>query len=60
MRLKPAVTADEALEWLTGVAILTWGVEATPELEATLTRAARAMAAVSAVDVPDEIDPLFR
>lgn len=60
MRLKPPVSADEALDWLTSVAALTWDVEPSDELRAQLTRLAEAMAGVSAVDVPDDIDPLLR
>ena len=59
MRLRPAVTTEEALAWLTRAAELTWGVEITPELEQKLRPTAEAMVAVSSVDVPDDVEPLL-
>jgi hypothetical protein len=59
MRLKPAVTVEEALTWLKGEAVSTWGVEMTPEVEKMLVPTAEAMAAVSAAIIPDEAEPLL-
>jgi hypothetical protein len=56
MRLHPAVTEKEALAWLLAQAEARWG-EVTPELRAGLESLARAMAAVSAVDLPENIEP---
>jgi hypothetical protein len=59
MRLKPAVSVDEAANWLATQASVAWGVEITPELIRTLTPMAEAMAAISAADVPPDIEPMF-
>ena len=59
MRLKPAVSTAEALEWLKVQAVDTWGVAATPDLETVLKPTAEAMAAISAAEVPEEIEPLL-
>lgn len=59
MRLHPAVSEDEALNWLRAQALQSWGEERLPELEASLRRLAEAMALVSAVQLPDEMEPLF-
>jgi hypothetical protein len=53
------VTVDEALTWLKGQAVSTWGVEMTAEMEKMLTPTAEAMAAVSAAAIPEEIEPLL-
>ena len=58
MRLHPAVTVDEALDWLRIQARLTWGDELTPELDASLKPVAEAMAAVSATVLPETVEPL--
>jgi hypothetical protein len=58
MRLHPAVTVDEAFDWLKLQAKLTWGEELTPELEASLRPLAEAMAAVSATVLPETVEPL--
>ncbi len=57
MRLKPPTTEDAALEWLTTQVVSAWGVESTPELEKNLRATAKSMAAISAVDLPEEIEP---
>ena len=59
MRLKPAVSVDEAVNWLAAQAAADWGVEITPELIKTLMPMAEAMAAISAADVPADIEPMF-
>lgn len=59
MRLHPAVSTDEAYTWLKSQAKESWGEERLPELEESLKRLAEAMAAVSDVELPDELEPLF-
>jgi hypothetical protein len=59
LRLKPAVTVEEALAFLKAQAVSSWDVEMSPELEKELTPTAEAMAAVSAADIPEEIEPLL-
>ena len=59
MRLHPAVTVDEALDWLKLQAKLTWDVDVTPEFEASLKPVAEAMAAVSATVLPETVEPLL-
>lgn len=60
MRLKPEVSVEEALGWLVGQAASVWGLEPSTELEASLRPTAEAMAAVSAAEVPDDVEPLLR
>jgi len=59
MRLNPPVTKEEALEWLTLQAKATWGEDRIPELQENLDAIAEAMAIISAVDLPDDLEPLF-
>jgi hypothetical protein len=59
MRLHPPVSEDEALEWLKVQAKLTWGVESTAQVEASLKPVAAAMAAVSATVLPEDVEPLL-
>ena len=59
MRLHPAVSTDEARAWLTARAVEALGAEDGPALQAALTPLAEAMAAVSAVELPDELEPEF-
>ena len=59
MRLKPAVSVDEARNWLASQASEDWGVEITPELLKTLTPMAEAMAVISAAEVPTSVEPLL-
>lgn len=59
MRLKPPVSAEEAHRSLAMNAVLVWGVAAAARMEPQLDSIARAMAVVSALDIPDEIEPLF-
>ena len=59
MRLKPPVSQETALEWLKQQVTGAWGVEISPELEANLRITAEAMAVISAVDVPEDIEPLL-
>lgn len=59
MRLHPAVTTDEALAWLTAQASAEWGPERIPEIKDNLTSLAEAMAIISSVELPDDLEPLF-
>jgi hypothetical protein len=56
MRLYPPVTKDEALVWLRQEAESRWG-QIDKELEAPLDTLAQAMAAISAVEIPEDIEP---
>jgi hypothetical protein len=59
MRLHPAVTKEEATEWLTNQAKASWGEERLPELQENIDAIAEAMAIISAVELPDDLEPLF-
>jgi hypothetical protein len=59
MRLKPPITFEEALTWLTAQAVGAWGVEETDELKASLTPMAQNMVAISAAEVPADTEPLL-
>lgn len=59
MRLKPPVSVEEALAWLKLQAVQTWEIEMTPEIEARLVPTAESMAALSSLDIPDELEPLL-
>ena len=57
MRIYPPVSVDEALQWLTKEAQDDWALEVTPELERSLQQVAEAMAAVSALVLPEDVEP---
>jgi hypothetical protein len=57
MRLHPEVSSAEALAWLTREAVASFGVDDSPELQTALRPFAEAMAAVSAVTLPDDLEP---
>lgn len=57
MRLKPPVTRDEALHWLRHQ-LAESEAEQGGEAAAALDRIADAMVAVSAADVPADVEPL--
>ena len=59
MRLYPAVTEEEALEWLQKEALSRWGPELEPQLDSALKTLAQAMAAISAIELPEEVEPLL-
>jgi hypothetical protein len=52
------VSKEEALEWLKQEARARWGPELPEELEQPLATLAEAMAAVSATELPEEVEPL--
>ena len=56
MRLRPAVTEEEAFAWLTAEARARW-TEVSDELSAALRSLAKAMAAVSNVSLPEDVEP---
>lgn len=59
MRLKPPVSAEDAYRFLSQSAVLAWGVAATARMDPHLSAIASSMAVVSALDIPDDIEPLF-
>ena len=59
VRLKPPVSQDQATAFLTQSANLSWGEAVADELAPILEGIARSMETVSALDIPDEIEPLF-
>jgi hypothetical protein len=59
VRLNPEVSVEEALEWLKQQAVITWGIEMTPQVAATLRPTAVAMAGISRLEIPDHIEPLL-
>lgn len=59
MRLHPAVTEEEAMSWLLSQAADLDCKMAEEELTNLLKPVAEAMAAVSAVVLPDDLEPLF-
>lgn len=59
MRLHPAISEEEALEWLLAQALAVWDLQRTPELEKAAKPLADAMAAISATVLPEEVEPLF-
>ena len=58
MRLYPPVSEEEAFEWLRREAVAQWGPDLEPQLESTLKTLAEAMAAVSATELPENVEPL--
>ena len=59
MRLHPEVTSEEAMNWLLAQAADSDIKIAEADLKKALKPVAEAMAAVSAVVLPEEIEPLF-
>lgn len=59
MLLKPPVSEDAALEWLKARAAEAWGVEITPEIEKNLQATAQSMSRISAIELPEEVEPLL-
>ena len=59
MRLKPAVSPEEAYGFLSQNAVLVWGAAAAAKMDPQLNSIASAMAVVSSLEIPDEIEPLF-
>ena len=59
MRIKPAVSPEEAYRYLSQNAVMVWGEAAATRMEPQLQSISSAMAVVSALAIPDEIEPLF-
>lgn len=59
MRLKPPPVSDEALRQLQYLAIVSWGEDEAVKMESHLRAIADAVATVAALDIPDEVEPLF-
>jgi hypothetical protein len=59
VRIYPPVTQDEARQWLTTQATAAYGAEAAAELATDIAICAEAMAVVSSVSLPDDIEPLY-
>ncbi len=59
MRLYPAVTEEEAFVYLKSQAVALWGADSELEMENGLKSLAQAMAAISAADIPEDVEPLF-
>ena len=56
MRLRPAVSEEEAFTWLQQEAVAQWG-DPSPALAQSLRELAKAMAMISAVDLPEDVEP---
>lgn len=59
MRLKPALSADDAFQLLSATATITWGPAAAAGITTNLRSIADAMAVVGALDIPDGTEPLY-
>ncbi|MCW2530389.1 MAG: hypothetical protein JWM76_5249 [Pseudonocardiales bacterium] len=59
MRLYPAVSQEEAQEWLTVQAVSSLGEEVADGLTKDIATMAEAMSIISSVRVPDDLEPLF-
>lgn len=58
MRIYPPVSKEEMLDYLSAQSKLLWP-ENPPVSDTVLDTVAEAMAMISAIDVPDEVEPLF-
>lgn len=59
MRMKPPPSSDEAYKFLTLSAVYSWGTAEAALMETHLRAIADAMAVVAALDIPDDVEPLF-
>ena len=59
MRIKPPVSNDQAYQYLSLNAVLVWGVADAASMDPQLHAIAAAMAEVSALVIPDEVEPIF-
>jgi hypothetical protein len=57
MRIYPPVAAEEALNWLIEQAKASWGPDLPDDLMRTLSPTAEAMAEISKVVLPEEVEP---
>lgn len=59
MLLYPPLNKDKALAFLTDQATVLWGADVAKDMKVQLETFAEAMAAVSAANVPVEVEPLY-
>ena len=59
MRLHPQLSVEEARQWLLREATSSFGVELNADLERAVEPFAESMAAISAVELPNELEPAF-
>jgi len=59
MRIKPPVSTEQAHQYLSVSATLVWGLEDAAEMDGHLRSIAAAMAEVSSLDIPDDVEPIF-
>lgn len=59
MRIKPPVSSEQAYQYLSLNAVLVWGIDDAAKMDPQLQAIAGAMAEVSALDIPDEVEPIF-
>jgi hypothetical protein len=59
MRMKPPPSSDDAYKFLTLAAEHSWGAAEAALMETQLRAIADAMAAVAALDIPDDVEPLY-
>jgi hypothetical protein len=57
MRLHPKVSVDDARQWLLEQAAATFAAERGPDMDKAIQPLAEAMAAISAVELPDDLEP---
>jgi hypothetical protein len=59
MRIYPPVTTQEAESWLSAQAVAMVGAEAATTMQAQIATLAEALAAISAVQLPEDLEPLL-
>lgn len=59
VRIKPPVPVEQAYQYLALNAALVWGVTDAASMDPQLHAIAAAMAEVSALDIPDDVEPIF-
>lgn len=59
MRIKPPVSAEQAYQYLSINAAMVWGVADAAAMDTHLHSIANAMAEVSALEIPDAVEPIF-
>jgi hypothetical protein len=59
MRIKPPVSDEQAYQYLSLNAALVWGAADAALMDTQLHAIASAMAEVSALAIPDDVEPIF-
>lgn len=59
MRIKPPVSNEQAYQYLSVNAALVWGLKEAASMDSHLHAIAQSMAVVSAIEVPEAVEPLF-